>query len=99
MAWYKLFSKEDFKPSSIIQFLCKDTKTLRYGQVDRVEGDKCFVQIANGVFLVLHKANAIWCFVPTSTLHVAKTCVHAAIDARKQLGHAALIRPKASACV
>lgn len=47
----------------------------RYGEVDRVVGSNAFVKIADEVFVMLEKANAIWCFVPDEHLSRAKVMV------------------------
>ena len=76
-AWAAVFTHEDFKPKSIIQFLCKDSMSMRYGEVDRLVGSNAFVQIADGVFIVLKKTNAIWSFVPDKYLEKAQTIIKA----------------------
>ena len=68
---------KDFKLKSIIQFLCKDSKSMRYGEVDRLVDSSAFVQIADGVFIVLKKANAIWSFVPDKYLEKAQRMIKA----------------------
>ncbi|CAE7464130.1 PRPF6, partial [Symbiodinium pilosum] len=85
-AWFSIFTKEDFKPKSIIQLLCKQTKTLKYGQVDRVlDGSSAFVKIADGVFMVVTAANTIWSFVPNTHIDKAKKAVSACWDAARIL--------------
>ena len=85
-AWFSIFTKEDFKPKSIIQLLCKQTKTLKYGQVDRVlDGSSAFVKIADGVFMVVTAANTIWSFVPNTHIDKAKKAVSACWDAARTL--------------
>ncbi|CAK9047307.1 Uncharacterized protein SCF082_LOCUS26522 [Durusdinium trenchii] len=68
--WSKICTNEQFKPKCIIQ----------YGEVDRVVGSNAFVKIADEVFVMLEKANAIWCFVPDEHLSRAKVMVRASMN-------------------
>lgn len=73
-------TEEQFKPKTIIQFMCKQTKELKYGRVDWVERGQAFVQIADGVFMVLTPESSIWSFVPVRYIEAAKTAISVSID-------------------
>ncbi|CAE7352071.1 unnamed protein product [Symbiodinium natans] len=79
--WYESYSKTSFKEGSVIQFLHKDSKELRYGMVDKAVSDaEGFVKIAEGTFIWLTESNSIWAFVADEHLEAAKAIIDASID-------------------
>ena len=80
-AWFKMFAEEDFKPRSIIQFMCKQTKTVKYGSVDRIiDPNSAFIKIAEGVFMELKKKDMIWSLVPDTCMSKAKAAISFTMD-------------------